>query len=188
LFALRRKKIFFSKLLCYKSSDCIPTIFFVYSLSPTSQASITPLLEQSESHSNIISDENEQIRQLCNISSPRNTKKQDSSSPIASLLVEEVKKLEIHTSDPDISRLSKTSSPLASSSNLTKDTECVRFNNENNNRKWHCSVSDKCFGFCISSIRGNCFFFILFFHFLLFPSLTQNKQTKKTITCIGMYI
>lgn len=104
---------------------------------------------------NDISDENS--RKLCNnSSSPRNSIfiNRNDSSPTASLL-DDVKKLEIHTSDPDINGKfhNKNNSPLASSSNLAatttttkSDAENLRLcynnnNNENNNRKWFCSVS-----------------------------------------------
>lgn len=68
------------------------------------------------------------------------------SPPTAASLVDAVKKLEIHTSDPDLSRRFKSNSPLASSSNLSKADPELRLcnNNENNSRKselkWHCSV------------------------------------------------
>ena len=98
-------------------------------------------------------------RKLCN-NSPRNSIfiNRNDSSPTASLL-DDVKKLEIHTSDPDINgkfqQNNKNNSPLASSSNLAatttttttkSDAENLRLcynnnNSENNNRKWQCSVN-----------------------------------------------
>ncbi|CRK95779.1 CLUMA_CG009236, isoform A [Clunio marinus] len=100
----------------------------IFSLSPTPQTAITPLVETiSESPMN--SDESQ--RKLCN--SPRNNTKRDTITTAS--LVEEVKKLEIRTSDPDLSSKCKASSPLASSSNLTKDPE---HNNRKSEVKWQC--------------------------------------------------
>jgi hypothetical protein len=122
-----------------------------FSLSPTPPASITSLVETLCESPNK-SDENQ--RKLCN--SPRNNinssqyMKRDSPTPTTESLIEDVKKLEIHTSDPDLSRRFKTNSPLASSSNLSKPESAVENlrlcpnNNENNSRKselkWHCMV------------------------------------------------
>lgn len=94
------------------------------------------------------SDESQQ--KLCN--SPRNNTnsqsvKRDSPPPSTTspiTLIDDVKKLEIRTSDPKIN------SPLASSSNLSKPdatSENLRLssNNESNSRKselkWQCSVN-----------------------------------------------
>ncbi|KAL7047012.1 hypothetical protein ACKWTF_002765 [Chironomus riparius] len=144
----------------YKSIRCVmckyskPAVEII-SLSPT-LTETTTLVEPVESR-NDISDENS--RKLCNnSSSPRNSIfiNRNDSSPTASLL-DDVKKLEIHTSDPDINgkfQNNKNNSPLASSSNLAatttttttkSDAENLRLcynnnNNENNNRKWQCSV------------------------------------------------
>lgn len=127
-----------------------PIIAQSYSLSPTPQASVTSLVETT-CESPKKSDESQ--RKLCN--SPRNNSqsvKRDSPPPATSpiTLVDDVKKLEIHTSDPDLTKKSKTYSPLASSSNLSKPDpahENLRLcynNNENNSRKsdlkWHCLV------------------------------------------------
>lgn len=129
-----------------------PICFLLYSLSPTPQASITSLVEAGCEPPNI-SDESQ--RKLCN--SPRNNTntsqsiKRDSPPPSIGSIVDEVKKLEIRTSNPGLSRRHKTNSPLASSSNLSKPdptAENLRLssnnNNENNSRKsevkWHCSV------------------------------------------------
>lgn len=123
------------------------------SLSPTPQASITSFVEATSESPNR-SDEDHQ--KLCN--SPRNSinssesVKRDSPTPTtASLitLIDEVKKLEIHTSDPDLNKKSKTNSPLASSSNLAKPDSLNEMrlscnNSENNSRKselkWQCLV------------------------------------------------
>lgn len=92
-----------------------------------------------------------QSDELCN--SPRNNQhsqviKRD--SPTTALLVDDVKKLEIRTSDPDLGGRFKSNSPLASSSNLSKpdpsDGQSLRLCNDSNSRKselkWHCLVSD----------------------------------------------
>lgn len=130
----------------------IKIIVLPCSLSPTPQASITSLVEATSESLNT-SDENQ--RKLCN--SPRNNTnnsqsvKRDSPPPTSATpftLVDEVKKLEIRTSDPDLSKKSKTNSPLASSSNLSKPdpaSENLRLSyNENNSRKselkWQCLV------------------------------------------------
>lgn len=123
----------------------------VNSLSPTPQTPTLSLLEtQRESPE---CDENEK---LCN--SPRNNSaasarinspllKRD--SPTALSLIDDVKKLEIRTSNPDLNKQHKSNSPLASSSNLSKqdpssDNLRLCYNNENNCRKtetkWQCSV------------------------------------------------
>lgn len=120
-----------------------------FSLSPTPQTSITSLVETTRESPNK-SDENK----LCN--SPRNNTnsqviKRD--SPTTALLVDDVKKLEIHTSDPDLSSKFKNNSPLASSSNLSKpdpaDSQSLRLCNNNDSNvsrksemKWHCLVSN----------------------------------------------
>lgn len=120
-----------------------------FSLSPTPQTSIRSLVETTR-ESPKKSDEN----QLCN--SPRNNTnsqiiKRD--SPTTALLVDDVKKLEIHTSDPDLSSKFKNNSPLASSSNLSKpdpaDSQSLRLCNNNDSNvsrksemKWHCMVSN----------------------------------------------
>lgn len=136
----------------------IDYVLFFYcknSLSPTPQASLTPLVEPSES---LTCDENVSSKKsqlLCNNSYSR------SPSPTATTLTDEVKKLAIHTSDPDINSKFKTNSPLASSSNLTSTASkpdadqhlrLMSHNNNNNNnssenngRKWHCLVSQKYF-------------------------------------------
>ena len=134
----------------------IKIIVQLSSLSPTPQASITSLVEATCESPNK-SDESQ--RKLCN--SPRNNSKSVkresppptiTASPIT--LIDEVKKLEIYTSDPDLSSIkSKTNSPLASSSNLSKPdpaSENLRLscnNNENNSRKselkWQCLVCSK---------------------------------------------
>lgn len=154
----------------------------LYSLSPTPpQTSITSqLVESCESLK--INSSNDEISSLkitqsslCNSSNSRNSSSPliDSSSPtntpstLDTTLIEEVKKLALHSSDPEISKF-KTNSPLASSSsnlieqqqisNTKSDAEHhqqlqhMRLshynnnnnsnNNENNNlRKWHCLVS-----------------------------------------------
>lgn len=125
-----------------------------FSLSPTPQASITSLVE-STCESPDKSEESQ--RKLCN--SPRNNTntsqsiKRDSPPPTTAALADDVKKLEIRTSNPDLSRRFKTNSPLASSSNLSKPDPAVENlrlcynNNENNSRKselkWHCSVTTR---------------------------------------------
>lgn len=114
------------------------------SLSPTPPTSITSLVETTSESPNKSDDSQ---RTLCN--SPRNNSVRDSPPPATALLIDEVKKLHIHTSDPDLSRRFKTNSPLASSSNLSKPDPAVEnlrlsYNNENNSRKselkWHCLV------------------------------------------------
>jgi hypothetical protein len=124
--------------------------FSLYSLSPTPpQTSITSLLESNET----LSDDPSKKNQLCNLPTSRNSP----SPTTTTALIDEVKKLSLHTSDPDIISKFKTSSPLASSSNLTQQqqqqnstkstsdvAERLCYNNNNNsesNRKWHCLVS-----------------------------------------------
>jgi hypothetical protein len=154
------------------------------SLSPTPPASITSLVDAS-CESPDKSDENENQRLLCN--SPRNNTnssqsiKRDSPLPTTASLVDDVKKLEIRTSDPDLNRKFKTNSPLASSSNLSKPdpaVENLRFssnNNENNSRKtelkWQCVV-----GVCYHVLFAN-----LSFHFNSFVRLFFRPARTKTI-------
>lgn len=121
-----------------------------YSLSPTPQETITQLVEPCESliKSNI-SDENLSSKKtqlsLCNNissnSSSRNSPLIETSpTTTTATLIDEVKKLSLHTSDPDILSKFKTNSPLASSSNLTQQQNNNN-SSENNTRKWHCLVS-----------------------------------------------
>jgi len=99
--------------------------------------------------------------QLCNNSPPPRSQQQQQQqhqiicTPTATMeevpLVDDVKKLSIRTSDPDLSKFkTKSNSPLASSSNLSRPDASMEnlrlcYNNENNSRKselkWQCSVS-----------------------------------------------
>lgn len=133
--------------MCSKSSDLQVFYFHIIkkkkksSLSSTSKE-VVPLLEpESES----LSDEN-----LCNNSNSRNSIIKSETSSLSSL-IDDVKNLEVRKIDQDLNEKLKTSSPLASSSNLStkvskSDAENLRlwYNNNNNNnessRKWHCSV------------------------------------------------
>jgi hypothetical protein len=140
----------------FKVANCTMPSLLSRSLSPAPKEN---QVESCESHPRISSDDDENITKLCNNSSPRNS---DSSSPVASL-IDDVRKLGIkNLSDPDINeRLrAKNSSPLASSSNLSpstttttttkSDAENLRlcYNNNNinneNSKKWFCSVSMGC--------------------------------------------
>lgn len=160
-----RRKTDFLIFLCLPGKFCLTfdmvQLIMVqsFSLSPTPQASINSLVETTCESPNK-SDESQ--RKLCN--SPRNNTnrsqsiKRDSPQPppTTASLIDDVKKLEICTSDPDLRKF-KTNSPLASSSNLSKPdpAENLRLcynNNENNSRKselkWQCSVcfDITCFG------------------------------------------
>lgn len=133
------------------------------SLSPTPR---TPTLSLHETQREPTKCDENEI--LCNSHSPRlgspasarnisplSSLKRD--SPTAISLIDDLKKLEIRTttSSSDLSKLHKSNSPLASSSNLSKQDPSIdnlrllsqqHNNNENNicrkpEAKWHCSVS-----------------------------------------------
>lgn len=138
------------------------------------------------------SDENENQRTLCN--SPRNNTNSSQSikreSPLSTTtsLVDDVKKLEIRTSDPDLNRKFKTNSPLASSSNLSKPDPAVENlrlcsnNNENNSRKselkWQCAVGVIT---CASlSESHHCFLAILDLHLRELPAEHKVLHVRPT--------
>lgn len=164
--------------------------FFSISLSPP--ASITPIIEAPKIESppaikkihnaNPDNDSNPKPNNLiCNLNCSQSsqciqcsTKREPSPTTDTTHLIEDVRKLNIRTSNPDLSssNLIKNNSPLASSSNLTitdpNDGLRLCSSNETLNKKselkWQCFVS-KCF-------------IVVFLFVCLLIQFYSNKQKK----------